>query len=224
MNAIRVLIADDHNLVRAGIRSLLETVPEIQVVGEASNGREALQMIEVQKPDVVLMDIAMSELNGLEATSRVAGDFPQVRVIILSMHANEEYVWQALRAGAAGYLLKDAGTSELELAIKAVARGETYLSPPISKQVIADYVQRIGGEGEKGAMPLGEMERLTIRQREILRLIARGHTTQDIAQTLNISVKTVETHRSQLMERLGIHDIAGLVRYAIRVGLINPDE
>jgi DNA-binding NarL/FixJ family response regulator len=224
MNAIRVLIADDHNLVRAGIRSLLETVPEIQVVGEASNGREALQMIEVQKPDVVLMDIAMSELNGLEATSRVAGDFPQVRVIILSMHANEEYVWQALRAGAAGYLLKDAGTSELELAIKAVARGETYLSPPISKQVIADYVQRIGGEGEKGGMPLGEMERLTIRQREILRLIARGHTTQDIAQTLNISVKTVETHRSQLMERLGIHDIAGLVRYAIRVGLINPDE
>jgi DNA-binding NarL/FixJ family response regulator len=224
MNAIRVLIADDHNLVRAGIRSLLETVPEIQVVGEASNGREALQMIEVQKPDVVLMDIAMSELNGLEATSRVAGDFPQVRVIILSMHANEEYVWQALRAGAAGYLLKDAGTSELELAIKAVARGETYLSPPISKQVIADYVQRIGGEGEKGGMPLSEMERLTIRQREILRLIARGHTTQDIAQTLNISVKTVETHRSQLMERLGIHDIAGLVRYAIRVGLINPDE
>lgn len=224
MSAIRVLIADDHNLVRAGIRSLLETVPEIQVVGEASNGREALQMIEVHKPDVVLMDIAMSELNGLEATARVARDFPTVRVIILSMHANEEYVWQALRAGAAGYLLKDAGTSELELAVKAVARGETYLSPPISKQVISDYVQRIGGEGEKSALPFGEEERLTIRQREILRLIARGHTTQDIAQILNISVKTVETHRSQLMERLGIHDIAGLVRYAIRVGLINPDE
>jgi DNA-binding NarL/FixJ family response regulator len=224
MTPIRVLIADDHNLVRAGIRSLLEAAAGIEVVAEASDGREALRLIEEQRPDVVLMDIAMSGLNGLEATARAVQAFPHVRVIILSMHANEEYVVQALRAGASGYLLKDAGTAELELAVKAVARGETYLSPPISKQVISDYIHRIGGEapGERGAA--GELERLTQRQREILRLIARGHTTQEIARILSISVKTVETHRTQLMERLDIHDIAGLVRYAIRTGLIDTDE
>lgn len=224
MTPIRVLIADDHNLVRAGIRSLLEAAAGIEVVAEAGDGREALRLIEEQRPDVVLMDIAMSGLNGLEATARAVQAFPQVRVIILSMHANEEYVVQALRAGASGYLLKDAGTAELELAVKAVARGETYLSPPISKQVISDYVHRIGGEapGERGAA--GELKRLTQRQREILRLIARGHTTQEIARLLSISVKTVETHRTQLMERLNIHDIAGLVRYAIRTGLIDTDE
>lgn len=225
MNApIRVLIADDHNLVRAGIRSLLETVPGIEVAGEAADGHEALRLIESQRPDVVLMDIAMSGLNGLEATARALRDFPELRIIILSMHANEEYVWQALRAGAAGYMLKDAGTSELELAVRAVARGETYLSPPISRQVIADYVQRTGGEGERPTAPGSELERLTARQREILRLIARGRTTQEIALQLEISVKTVETHRMQLMERLGIHEIAGLVRYAIRTGLVDPDE
>jgi DNA-binding NarL/FixJ family response regulator len=224
MSVIRVLLADDHNLVRAGIRSLIQQLPGIEVVAEASDGREALSLVEIHRPDVVLMDIAMSELNGLEATARVVRDFPDVRVIMLSMHANEEYVWQALRSGAAGYLLKDAGIAELELAIKSVARGETYLSPPISKQVIEDYIQRVGSETghEKMAGPLSE--RLTQRQREILQLIAEGHTTQAIAQELNISVKTVETHRMQLMERLDIHDIAGLVRYAIRIGLIRPDK
>ena len=140
------------------------------------------------------------------------------------MHANEEYVWQALRSGAVGYLLKDAGTSELELAIKAVARGETYLSPPISKQVIEDYIQRVDGEIDKEKLEGPLSERLTQRQREILQLIAEGHTTQAIAQELNISVKTVETHRMQLMDRLDIHDIAGLVRYAIRIGLVRSDE
>ncbi|MCL4562037.1 MAG: response regulator transcription factor [Chloroflexi bacterium] len=224
MSTLRVLLADDHTLVRAGIRSLLESLPGIQVVAEASNGREALQLIEIHHPDVVLMDIAMSELNGLEATERVVRDFPDVRVIILSMHANEEYVWQALRAGAAGYLLKDAGTVELELALKSVSRGETYLSPPISKHVISDYLQRVGAEEEPGSPGGRDLERLTLRQREILQLIAEGSTTQEIAQKLGISIKTVETHRMQLMERLGIHDIAGLVRFAIRVGLIRPDE
>ena len=146
MSVIRVLLADDHNLVRAGIRSLIQELAGVEVIAEASDGREALSLIEINRPDVVLMDIAMSGLNGLEATARVVRDFPDVRVIILSMHANEEYVWQALRSGAAGYMLKDAGTAELELAIKAVARGETYLSPPISKQVIDDYIQRVGGE------------------------------------------------------------------------------
>lgn len=224
MNTIRVLIADDHTLVRAGFRSLLESVAGLEVVGEASNGREALQKIESLRPNVVLMDIAMSELNGLEATARAVKDFPDVRVIILSMHANEEYVLQALRAGAAGYLLKDAGTVELELAVKAVANGETYLSPPISKQVISDYVQRVSGEAENEPPTGSQLERLTSRQREILQLIAEGYTTQAIAQKLDLSAKTVETHRMQLMERLDIHDIAGLVRFAIRVGLVQSDE
>ncbi|HMD87668.1 MAG TPA: response regulator transcription factor [Anaerolineaceae bacterium] len=224
MSSIRVLLADDHNLVRAGIRSLIQELTGIEVIAEASDGREALSLIEIHRPDVVLMDIAMAGLNGLEATARVVRDFPEVRVIMLSMHANEEYVWQALRFGASGYLLKDAGTAELELAIKAVARGETYLSPPISKQVIDDYIQRVSGQPDSEKIAAAPADRLTQRQREILQLIAEGHTTQAIAQKLNISVKTVETHRMQLMERLDIHEIAGLVRYAIRIGLIRPDE
>ena len=222
MTKIRVLLADDHSLVRAGIRALLESLDGVSVIDEASNGREALSLIEQHRPDVVLMDIAMSELNGLEATTRVSKEYPHVRVIILSMHANEEYVLQSLRAGAAGYLLKDAGTTELEMAIKAVAAGETYLSPPVSKHVIAEYMRRIGGESSNGEQ--SGLNRLTLRQREILQLIAEGYTTQEIAQKLNISVKTAETHRTQLMERLDIHDIAGLVRYAIRMGLISLDE
>jgi DNA-binding NarL/FixJ family response regulator len=212
---------DDHGLVRAGIRALLESLDGIQVLEEADDGREALRLIDLHRPDIVLMDIAMSGLNGLEATKRIKRDFPNTRVIILSMHANEEYVLQSLRAGAAGYLLKDAGTVELEIAIKAVAGGETYLSPPVSKHVISDYVRRMSaGEQETQST----LDRLTLRQREILQLIAEGQTTQEIARLLNIGVKTVETHRMQLMERLDIHDVAGLVRYAIRVGLISADE
>ena len=224
MNPIRVLLADDHTLFRAGIRKLLDGLPGILVIAEASNGWEALQAVRVLQPDVVLMDIAMSGLNGLETTTHISKEFPNVHVIILSMHASEEYVWQALRAGAVGYLLKDAATAELELAIQAVARGENYLSPPISKQVISEYIRRVGSEAERGETTLQAHDRLTLRQREILQLIAEGYTTQAIAQKLNISVKTVETHRMQLMERLDIHDIAGLVRYAIRVGLIKPED
>jgi DNA-binding NarL/FixJ family response regulator len=165
----------------------------------------------------VLMDISMAGLNGLEAAARMAKDHPNTRVIILSAHSNEEYVCQALRAGAAGYLLKDAGTAELDLAVKAVARGETYLSPAVSKHVIADYMRRVGGES-------GSLELLTPRQREILQLIAEGQTTKQIANTLHISVKTVETHRMQLMERLDIHDVPGLVRFAIRMRLVQPEQ
>jgi DNA-binding NarL/FixJ family response regulator len=216
MKQIKVLLAEDHTLVRAGIRALVQKLEEVDVVAEAGDGREALRLIETHHPDVVLMDIAMSGLNGLDATARITKEFPNVRVIILSMHANEEYVLQALRAGAVGYLLKDAGTAELELAIRSVAREETYLSPAISKHVVSDYVRRMGGEPSS-------LERLTRRQREILQLIAEGHSTQEIAQMLSISVKTVETHRSQLMERLDIHDVASLVRYAIRVGLVTPN-
>ncbi len=216
MNAIRMLLAEDHTIVRAGIRALLQNLEGIEVVAEAGDGREAIRLIEAHQPDIVLMDIGMAGLNGLEATARIAKEFPDVRVIILSMYASEEYVLQALRAGAVGYLLKDADMAELEIAIRAVAREETYLSPAVSKHVVADYVRRVGGEPSS-------LERLTRRQREILQLIAEGHSTQEIAQMLSISVKTVETHRSQLMERLDIHDVASLVRYAIRMGLITPN-
>jgi DNA-binding NarL/FixJ family response regulator len=217
MKPIRVLLADDHALVRAGFRALLQSLPEIEVVAEAGDGREALRLIGLHQPDVVLMDIGMPGLNGLEAAARITQESPQIRVIILSMHATEEYVLRALRAGAVGYLLKDAGTAELELAVKAVVRDETYLSPAVSKHVIADYVQRVSHKPNS-------FDQLTPRHREILQLIAEGQTTKEIAQTLNLSAKTVETYRTQLMERLDIHDIAGLVRYAIRTGLITSDK
>jgi DNA-binding NarL/FixJ family response regulator len=217
MNPIRVLLADDHTLVRVGIRGLLEKMAGIQVVAETGDGREALRLIEARRPDVVLMDITMPGLNGLEAAARVAKDFPNVRVIMLSVHANEEYVWQALRGGAAGYLVKAASPTELELAVTAVARGEMYLSPGVSKRVVQDYIRRVAGEA-------GTLDLLTPRQREILQMIAEGHTTKEVAARLNVSVKTVETHRAQLMERLDIHGVAGLVRYAIRVGLVSPDK
>jgi len=217
MRPIRVLLADDHALVRAGLRALLQNLPGIEVVAEAGDGREALQLLPTHRPDVVLADISMPGLNGLELAARAAKDWPGVRVVMLSMHANEEYVAQALRAGAAGYLLKDAATVELEAAVRAVGRGETYLSPAISKHVVTGFVQGTG----RGPSSL---EQLTPRQREVLQLIAEGNTTKEIAKKLAISVKTVETHRMQLMERLDLHDIAGLVRYAVRVGLIKPDE
>jgi len=225
MKPTRVLLAEDHTLVRAGIRALLQNLTGIQVVAEASDGREALRLIKTYQPDVVLMDIAMAGLNGLEATARVTKEFPTVRVIILSMHSTEEYVAQALRAGAAGYLLKDAAAAELELAVTAVARGETYLSPAVSKHVIADYLRRAGGgetSGGEGAPSTSAL--LTPRQREILQLIAEGRSTKEIAAILHLSVKTVETHRTQLMARLDVHDIAGLVRYAIRIGLVAVDR
>jgi len=225
MKPTRVLLAEDHTLVRAGIRALLQNLTGMQVVAEASDGREALRLIKTYQPDVVLMDIAMAGLNGLEATARVTKEFPTVRVIILSMHSNEEYVAQALQAGAAGYLLKDAVAAELELAVTAVARGETYLSPAVSKHIIADYLRRAGGgaTGSGGEAP-STATLLTPRQREILQLIAEGHSTKEMASILHLSVKTVETHRTQLMARLDVHDVAGLVRYAIRIGLVTPDK
>jgi DNA-binding NarL/FixJ family response regulator len=216
MTAIRVLLADDHSLFRAGVHALLSNINGVEVVGEADTGRKALDMVRARTPDVVLMDIAMPEMNGLETTTRVTKEFPSVRVIMLSMHAGEEYVMQALRAGASGYLLKDAATSELELAVRAVARGETYLTPTISKRVIDDYLMRTTGSQ-------GPVDQLTKRQREILQLIAKGYTSKEMAQMLTLSPKTIETHRTQLMKQLDIHDVAGLVRYAIRVGLVTLD-
>jgi DNA-binding NarL/FixJ family response regulator len=230
MSTIRILLADDHTLFRAGIRVLLENLNDVQVIAEAGDGREALSLVEAHQPHVVLMDIGMAGLNGLEATARIAKEFPYVRVIILSMHLNEEYVLQALRAGASGYLLKDAAPTELEMALTAVTGGEVYLSPAVSKKVVDDYLRRVSGEPSV-AEPLSPgqtvedrpFDILTPRQREVLQLIAEGKTTKEIAQILQISVKTVEMHRTQLMDRLDIHEIAGLVRYAIRAGLVMPD-
>ncbi len=212
---IRVLLADDHSLVRAGIRSLLGAMADVEVVGEAASGEEALELAARQQPDVVLMDIAMKGITGLEAAARMRETHPAVRVVILSMHSGEEYVLQALRAGAAGYLLKDAATGELELALRSVMRGESWLSPAVSRQVVEGYVQRSGAEAAPDV--------LTARQREVLRLVASGKSTKEIAFFLNLSVKTVETHRAQIMERLGIRDVPGLVRYALRTGLVPPD-
>jgi DNA-binding NarL/FixJ family response regulator len=214
--ALRVLLADDHALVRAGMRSLLRDIEGVEVVGEAGDGAEALAMAARTHPDVVLLDIAMRGMGGLEAAARFREQHAGVRVIILSMHASEEYVLQALRAGAAAYLIKDSATAELELALKSVMRGETYLSPAISRQVVEGYVQRMGA----GAAA----DPLTPRQREVLKGIAEGRSTKRIALDLGLSVKTVETHRAQIMERLGIRDVAGLVRYAMRTGLVPPER
>lgn len=215
MPALRVLLADDHALVRAGMRSLLRDIEGVEVVGEAADGGQALALAERERPDVVLLDIAMKGMNGLEAAARLRELHPGIKVIILSMHAGEEYVLQALRAGAAAYLIKDSATAELELALRSVMRGESWLSPSVSRQVVEGYMHRTGGE----AAP----EVLTARQREVLKLVAGGKSTKEIAFLLNLSVKTVETHRAQIMERLGIRDVAGLVRYALRTGLVPPE-
>src|SRR3984893_1624796 len=217
MNMTRVLLADDHALVRAGIRALMEKIPNVEVVGEAGTGRKALELVRSTSPNIVLMDIAMTELGGLEALPRITKDFPSVNVIILSAHANEEYVIRALREGASGYMLKDSATTELELAINSVSQGKIYLSPSISRTVIDDYLQRVSGA-------VSTLEQLTARQREIVQLIAEGKNTKEIAAELDISIKTVESHRLQLMDRLDIHDIPGLVRYAIRSGLVSAER
>jgi DNA-binding NarL/FixJ family response regulator len=216
MKITQVLLADDHVLVRAGIRTLLEKIPNVKVVAEAASGREALEIVKTKLPDLVLMDIAMANLNGLEALSRIAKDFPEVKVMILSAHANEEYVIRALRGGAAGYMLKDSATAELELAVSSVREGKTYLSPSISRTAIDNYLERMGDV-------VSPLEQLTSRQREILQLIGEGKNTKEIASNLEISVKTVESHRLQLMERLRIHDVPGLVRFAIRTGLVSAE-
>jgi DNA-binding NarL/FixJ family response regulator len=220
MNAripIRVMLADDHTLFRAGLRALLRALDDIEVVAEGADGREALRLIAAHRPDVALMDIMMPELNGLDAAARVARAFPRTRVVIVSMNADEDSVLKALRAGAAGYLVKSADPAELELAIRATARGEMFLSSVVSEHLVAACVKRVDSERTS-------LERLTQRQREVLQLVAEGHTTKEIATKLGISVKTAETYRGELMRALGIHDVATLTRYAIRTGLISLDS
>lgn len=221
MPDIRIVLADDHRLVRAGLRMLLAEMPGVSVEAEASNGREALAACAANPPDLVLMDIAMPEMGGLEALREIGARHPGTRVLMLSMLASEEHVLQALQSGASGYLLKDAAPAELELAIAAVMRGETWLSSAISRPVVDGYVARISsGPAATGSADAAPAAPLTPRQMEVLRLLAEGHSTKEIAYRLDLSIKTIETHRAQIMERLDVHDLAGLVRYAIRCGLI----
>jgi DNA-binding NarL/FixJ family response regulator len=215
----RIVLADDHTLVRTGMRLLLESIPDVKVVGEASDGLEALQLIQKHLPDCVLMDLAMPGLSGVEAVRRSTSQFPSIPILVVSMHADEAYVHQALAAGAAGYLLKGADKEELESALSTVCRGETYLTPAISKTLVAALAKRT-----QTSEPVSPLEVLTMRQRQVLRLVAEGNSTKQVAGRLGLSAKTVEAHRGAIMERLGIRDLAGLVRFAVRVGLVAHDR
>ena len=212
MKNVRLVLAEDHRLVRAGIRALLENFRGIEIVGEATCGGDALRLVAQHQPDVVLLDISMPGLNGIDTARRSAAQHPRTRILMLSMHADKEYVRQSFVAGASGYLLKDADPGELEMAIRAVARGEVWLSPAISRAVVDSLAE---------APAAARSEPLTSRQREVLQLIAEGHSTKQIASRLHISTKTVEAHRAQIMDRLDIHHTAGLVHYAIRAGIVS---
>jgi DNA-binding NarL/FixJ family response regulator len=209
---IRIVLADDHALVRAGIRALLDRIAGVEVVGEAANGREAVKLVHEHAPDVALLNISMPELNGLEATAQITSAYPRTKVVILSLHADEEYVRRALSQGASGYLVKSADAAELELAVRAASRGDVWLSPSISKSIVRSLLARKPGDEP--------FEVLTPRQREVLQLVAEGLTSKEVADRLGVSVKTIESHRAQLMKRLGVSNVPGLVRSAIRLGVV----
>lgn len=224
MKPLRVLLADDHTLMRAGLRKLVEGIQGIQgfqVIAEASDGRETVRLAREREPDIVLLDISMPGLNGLDATALIVKAVPATRVVVLSMHTTEGYVLAALRAGAVGYVVKDAAVDELERALRAVGNGQGWLSPVVSRHLFDDYLRLAASREDAASSAVGN-ELLTPRQREILQLVAEGCTTRDIAERLCVSLRTVETHRAQLMERLNIHDVAGLTRFAIRSGLVDP--
>jgi len=221
VSPIRVLLADDHTLVLAGIRSLIEDIEGVSVVAEASNGRDAVALAKAKSPNLVLMDISMKDLNGIEATAQIKAALPGTHVLILSMHTTEDFVRRALKAGASGYLVKDSAPLELAMAIEAVMRGEHYISPRVSGHLVSAVVHG-GVDGRTSSL-----DSLTPRQREILQLVGEGRSTKEIACALGLSGKTVETHRAALMERLDIHDVAGLVVYAVRnrlVAIEHPED
>lgn len=215
MKPARILLADDHTLVRAGLRKLLEEVPAVEVVGEADDGRKALELVQALKPDLVLMDLSMPGLTGLEATARIVKAWPKVKVLVLSMHQNQEHVRQALRNGALGYLLKDAAPQELEQALQAVLAGRCYLSPAVAPHGLTPELAALRSAPAVGGA-------LTPRQTEVLRWVAQGLSSKEIARKMDLSVKTVGTHRTAIMEQLDIHEVTGLVRYAMQAGLIPP--
>ncbi len=214
LKKIRVLLAEDHTIVRQGISALLKSEPDLEVVGEASDGLEAVEMAKKLTPDVVLMDIAMRNLNGLEATRKIKKLFSHMKVLVLTMYENEEWIFQILKAGASGYLIKDSAMTDLISAIRAIYQGDSYLSPSISKKVIDEYVRKAEIGEKKGVEDV-----LSGREREILQLMAEGHSVPEIASFLCISKKTVEAHKTHIMEKLNIRDKVGLIKYAIRTGL-----
>lgn len=222
MTKVRVLLADDHTLMRAGLRKLVDSFEGFSVIAEAGDGREAVQLARELTPDIALLDIAMPKLNGLDATALIVKSAPSTQVVILSMHTAENYVLEALRAGATGYVVKHAAVDELERALHAVQNGERWLSPVVSRYLLDDYLRLIRKETD--IQPSAGPELLTPRQREILQLIAEGCTTREMAERLCVSARTVETHRAQIMERLNLHDIASLTRFAIRSGLVDPER
>jgi two-component system, NarL family, response regulator NreC len=225
-DTVRVLLADDHDILRDGLKALLTMAGDISVVGEARTGREAVAEAERLRPDVVLMDITMPELDGVEATRRIRQTAPEVRVLFLTMHEAEEYFFRALRAGAAGYVIKRTAASDLLAAVRAVARGESFLSPSVAHALVTDYAQRgvRAVEAEEPANGKDAYTMLTSREREILQLVAEGYTNQEIADLLHLSIKTVQSHRAAVMEKLGLRDVTHLVRYAVRRGLVDPER
>ena len=216
---IKVLLADDHTIVRKGLRSLLEAERDIEVVGEAENGREAMEKAEALQPNLIVMDHTMPVLNGLEATLQIRQRNPEIQILILTMHTNQEYVFQFLQAGAAGYLVKESAPDELVAAIHAIRRGESFLSPAISKTVIDEYVRSV-----KDVAPSDSYAQLTPRERETLQLIAEGYSNREISEQLVISAKTAAVHRTNIMQKLDLHNMADLTKYAIRKGIISLEQ
>jgi two-component system, NarL family, response regulator NreC len=215
MTSIRILLADDHTVMRAGLRLLLERQSDFAVVAEAEDGRSSVDLADLHAPDVIVMDIAMPRLNGIEATRQISSRRPQTAVVILSMHSDESYVLRALKAGARGYLLKDSAEADLIGAVRAVSSGKSFFSPAVSKLLAEDYVRQLA---RKGAVDSYEL--LTVREREILQLLAEGKSNKDVANLLNLSLYTVETHRSHILQKLSLHTIPDLILYAVRKGII----
>jgi len=216
--AIKVILADDHNILRAGLKSLLETASNIEVVGEADNGRDTVALVRQLEPDIVVMDVAMPDMNGVDATRKIAQLAPGVRVLALSGHSDGVYVKGMLEAGAKGYLLKDAATTELITALNTIAKGRVYVSPSVTDTLVGDYLQRLKGE-------IGpDSEALSLREREVLQLVAEGKSSAQIATSLHLSERTIETHRKRIMDKLGMRSIAELTKYAIREGLTSLDK
>jgi DNA-binding NarL/FixJ family response regulator len=223
---IRVLLADDHDILRDGLRALLEMAGDIRVAGEARTGREAMDEAERLEPDVVLMDISMPELDGVEACRRIRAQAPHTRVLFLTMHESEEYFFRALRAGAAGYVIKRTAAPDLLAAVRAVARGESFLSPSVAQALVTEYAGRGGRTGHEVAPSSTEDAYLSLtnREREVLQFVGEGHSNQEIADNLGLSIKTVQSHRAAVMQKLGLRDVTHLVRYAVRRGLVDPER
>jgi two-component system response regulator NreC len=212
---MRILLADDHTILRAGLKMMLNAQPDMEVIGEVQDGRHAMQEAQRLQPDIVLMDITMPDINGIEATRQIKKLLPEIKVLILTMHEHDEYVFQALRAGASGYMLKEAAATELIAALRVIQSGQFYLSPAAQSVMVGDYLQRVRTGEEKDSYST-----LTEREREILKLVAEGYTNNQIAEKLVISPKTVDTHRTHIMDKLNLHSRAELVKYAMRRGLL----